>query len=179
MVKLPKRYHPVLATLHWLLAFLLIGALTMGTLALEQVPNSDPEKLGMLRGHMVIGGVIAVLMLVRLLVRVKSLHPANATTGNAMLDRLAPLMHWALYGLVFAMVGSGIAMSVMANLPEAVFNGVGSLPVNFDAYPPRRVHGLVAKLLMLFIALHAAAALFHQFIKRDGLLSRMGWGARY
>jgi len=53
-----------------------------------------------------------------------------------------------------------------------------ALPVNFDALPPRAVHGLVAKLLMLAIGLHIAAALYHHFIRRDGLLSRMGFGPR-
>lgn len=179
MEPLPKRYHPVLSALHWLLALMLIAALAVGTLSLDKMPNSDPAKLGILRIHMMVGGLILVLMLVRLVVRLKTLHPAKATTGNALLDQLAPLMHWALYGLVFAMAGSGIALSVLAGLPAIVFDGVGTLPVNFDAFPPRMVHGLVAKLLIALIALHIAAALFHQFIKRDGLLARMGWGARY
>ena len=74
------------------------------------------------------------------------------------------------------MAGSGVAMSVLAGLPGIVFGGVGSLPVTFDALPPRAVHGIVAKPLMLAIALHVAAALFHQFVRRDGLLSRMGFG---
>ena len=31
---------------------------------------------------------------------------------------------------------------------------------------------------MLTIALHAAAAMYHPLVKRDGLLSRMWFGAR-
>jgi len=37
---------------------------------------------------------------------------------------------------------------------------------------------IVAKLLSLATRLHIAAALYHQFIRRDGLLSRMGFGQR-
>jgi cytochrome b561 len=59
-----------------------------------------------------------------------------------------------------------------------VFGGVGSLPVNFDAIPPRVAHGVLAKLLLLLIGLHAAAALYHQFVRRDGLFSRMAFGRR-
>jgi cytochrome b561 len=173
-----KRYHSALVTLHWLLALMLIVALGMGTFVLEATPNSAPEKLDALRGHMIVGGSIGLLMLLRLVVRLVTAHPAPASTGNPMLDKLAPAMHWALYVLVFAMVGSGIAMSVMAGLPAIVFEGVGSLPTDFSNLLPRGVHGLVAKLLMAFIALHAAAALYHQFFKRDGLLARMGFGAR-
>ena len=174
----PARYHTALVTLHWLLALLLIVALLMGTFALKTVPNSSPDKIDALRGHMIAGGLILLLTLTRLVVRLKTAHPAPASTGNALLDRLAPATHWALYLLVLLMAGSGVAMSVLAGLPNIVFGGVGSLPVNFDALPPRAVHGIVAKLLMLFIAMHFAAALYHQFIRRDGLLRRMGFGPR-
>jgi cytochrome b561 len=174
----PARYHTALVILHWLLAVLLIVALAIGTFALKTVPNSSPDKIDALRGHMIAGGLILVLTLVRLVVRLKTTHPAPATTGFALLDRLAPATHWALYLLVLLMAGSGVAMSVLAGLPGIVFGGVGTLPVNFDALPPRAVHGIVAKLLMLFIAMHFAAALYHQFIKRDGLLRRMGFGPR-
>ena len=174
----PARYHTALVALHWLLALLLIVALSMGTFALKTVPNSSPDKIDALRGHMIAGGLILLLTLVRLAVRLKTAHPAPASTGYALLDRLAPATHWALYGLVLLMAGSGVAMSVLAGLPGIVFGGVGSLPVNFDALPPRAVHGIVAKLLMLFIAMHIAAALYHQFVRRDGLLARMGFGRR-
>jgi cytochrome b561 len=173
-----NRYHGALVFLHWLLALLLIVALTMGTFALKSVPNNSPDKIGALQGHMVAGGLILLLTLVRLGVRIKTAHPAPAMTGNALLDRLAPLAHWALYLLVLAMAGSGIAMSIMAGLPQIVFGGVGTLPADFAALPPRAVHGIVAKLLMLTIALHVAAALVHHFVRRDGLLARMGFGPR-
>ena len=174
----PARYHGALVALHWLLALLLIAALAIGTFALKTVPNSSPDKSDALRGHMIAGGLILLLTLLRLAVRLKTAHPAPASTGYALLDRLAPATHWALYGLVLLMAGSGVAMSVLAGLPGIVFGGVGSLPVNLDALPPRAVHGIVAKLLMLAIALHIAAALYHQFVRRDGLLARMGFGRR-
>ena len=174
----PKRYHTALVTLHWLLALMLIAMLAMGTLVLKTAPNSSPDKIGALQGHMIGGGLILLSTVLRLVVRLKSDHPAPATTSNALLDRLAPATHWALYLLVLLMAGSGVAMSVLAGLPGIVFGGVGSLPVNFDALPPRAVHGIVAKLLMLAIGLHIAAALYHQFIRRDGLPSRMGFGQR-
>ncbi len=174
----PLKYHRALVALHWLLALLLIVALVMGTFALKTVPNSSPDKIDALAGHMIAGGLIFVLTLLRIVVRLKTAHPAPASTGNALLDRLAPGIHWGLYALVLLMAGSGIAMSVLAGLPAIVFNGVGSLPVNFDALPPRAAHGILANLLMIAIALHVAAALFHQFVRKDGLLSRMSFGRK-
>jgi cytochrome b561 len=173
-----KRYHPVLAAMHWLLALLLIAMLAVGTLSLKVVPNAEPEKLNLLRMHMLIGGGILVLMVLRLVARLTTEHPPAAPTGNAMLDMLAPWVHWVLYILVFVMAGSGIGMAALAGLPDIVFSGVGHLPTDFSAYPQRAIHGIVAKLLMLTIALHATAALYHQFVKRDGLLSRMWFGSR-
>lgn len=175
---MPTRYHPTIVLLHWVLAFLLIVALTMGTFALKTLPNSAPDKITALQGHMVAGGIILLLTLVRMGVRLMTVQPLSVSTGNAMLDRLAPLTHWALYGLVLLMAGSGIAMSVMSGLPQIVFGGVGSLPANFDPLLPRTVHGVVAKLLILAIGLHIVAALYHQFFRRDRLLRRMWFGVR-
>lgn len=170
----PTRYHGALVSLHWLMAVLLIVALAMGTFALKTMPNASPDKINALRGHMIAGGLILLLTLVRLVVRVKTHHPAPATTGNALLDRLAPGVHW-----VYAH-GAGDGRQRHRDVGtcscQIVFNGVGTLPANFDALPPRAVHGIMAKLLMLGIAAHVAAALYHQFVRRDGLLSRMGFG---
>jgi cytochrome b561 len=45
-------------------------------------------------------------------------------------------------------------------------------------FPPSIAHTLLAELLVLFVALHVLAALYHQFVKRDGLLGRISFGHR-
>jgi len=174
---MPRRYHTVLVVLHWLLAAFLIGALVAGALILAPVPNSDPAKLVSFTLHMGLGLTILVLMLVRLAVRLTTAHPPPAVTGNALADRLAPVVHWALYAVAIAMAVSGVVMSRQSGLPDAVF-GDGPMPVDFSGYGARRAHGLLSRLLMALIALHVAAALWHQFIRRDGLMARMGFGPR-
>ncbi|MEK1933846.1 MAG: cytochrome b/b6 domain-containing protein [Pararhizobium sp.] len=47
---------------------------------------------------------------------------------------------------------------------------------NFTDYPPRAPHGLGGVLLVALPVSHAGAALYHQFIRRDGLLWRMWYG---
>jgi cytochrome b561 len=173
-----RRYHPVLVVLHWLIALLVVVGLAMGTFGLSTLPNSSPDKIGALRGHMIAGGAILLLTLVRLVVRRVTAHPPPASTGIALADRLAPLAHGLLYLAVLAMAGSGIAMSIGANLPAIVFGGQGSLPVDFSHLAPRAVHGIVAKVLMALVALHVAAAVYHHWVRRGGLLSRMGFGSR-
>jgi cytochrome b561 len=176
---MPTRYHPVLVALHWLLAVMIVLALVFGTFALAPVPNDDPAKLAGLRGHMTIGIAILALMLIRLVARLRSDTPPEADIGSPSLNRLSRAAHWALYIGVFAMVGSGIALSAMSGLPGIVFGGSGEwLPESFHDYAPRAVHGFVAPLLMLLIAGHVGAALYHQFVRRDGLFRRMWFGRR-
>lgn len=173
-----RRFHPALVVLHWLVALLVLLGLVMGTFALSALPNSSPDKIGALRGHMVAGGAVVLLTLLRLVVRRMTAHPPPASTGFALADRLAPLAHGGLYLAVLAMAGSGIAMSIGAGLPAIVFGGQGNLPPDFSHLAARAIHGIVAKLLMALIALHVAAAAYHQWVRRDGLLSRMGFGPR-
>lgn len=173
-----NRYHPALVVLHWVLAVLLLVSLGMGSLVLSEMPNTMPEKLQALQGHMVAGGLIFVLTVVRLFLRVKTRHPPAATTGAPVLDKLAGLAHWALYLLVFAMVVSGGAMAASLGLPAVVFGGQGTLPPDFHVSAARAAHGWLSAFLAMLILLHVAAALFHQFVRRDGLLSRMALGRR-
>ena len=174
-----SRYHPALVTLHWLLAAGLVLALAMGTLSLDKLPNSSPDKIGALRGHMIVGLTIGSLMLVRLLTRLRTEVPAAATSGHAGLDMLGRVVHIGLYLAVFVMAASGAATALQADLPQIVFFGTGqALPENFHHLLPRNVHGLMAKLLMALIGLHVIGALFHQFRLKDRLMSRMWFGPR-
>jgi cytochrome b561 len=70
------RYHTSLVVLHWLLGFMILLGLIMGTFSLERLPNSQPEKLDSLRGHVINGLAIGVLMIVRLIVRSLTRRPA-------------------------------------------------------------------------------------------------------
>jgi cytochrome b561 len=175
---MPRRYHPALVALHWILAVMLILALIAGAAVLEHTPNSDPSKVDALRMHMGFGVAILALMLVRLAVRLVTRRPAPAETGSPILALVAQATHWGLYAAAIGMALSGIALSQAAGLPAIVFGGEGTLPPDFDAFPPRAIHGAIAAVLMALIALHVAAALWHQFIRKDGLMARMWFGPR-
>lgn len=175
----PMKYHPALIALHWLLAFMIVLSLCMGSVVLKELSNASPGKLAALRGHMLAGISILALMLARLVVRLRTAKPAPASLGNPMLDGLKVATHYGLYALVILMAASGIALSQQAGLPGAVFGGSGAaLPESFGAFSARLAHGLVAKALVALVALHALAALYHHLVRRDGLLLRMGFGNR-
>ncbi|MGE5146242.1 MAG: cytochrome b [Candidatus Eiseniibacteriota bacterium] len=176
---LVTRYHPLLVTLHWLLAFFLIAALVLGFAVLAEMPNADPRKVDILRAHMTGGVVIFTLMLIRFIVRLATARPPLAATGHRLVDRLAPLAHYGFYVLVLLMVATGFATALAAGLPAIVFGGSGApLPASFEIFPTFAAHETIAALLVALIALHVLAALYHQVVKKDGLLRRVGYGRR-
>lgn len=170
------KYHPALVALHWLLAVLILFAWGVGALSLEEMPNSSPGKIATLRVHMVVGAAILLLTLVRLVVRFSTRRPPPVITGRPLLDRVAVHAHYGLYALVILMAASGFATALAAGLPDIVFGASGKpLPESFAAYPARRVHGIVGGLLAFLVLVHIIAALWHQFVRRDGLLRRMSF----
>ena len=172
-----KRYHPLLVSLHWLLAILIMVALFMGSNILSEIPNDNPEKLFALKIHMILGFTILVLMIIRLIVRWVNEKPLPADAGNVALTKAGIFAHYFLYLLVFGMLGSGIATAIISGLPDIVFNNSGlALPVDFNEIFPRIVHGIIAKLLFIMVFAHIVGALYHQFIRKDGLFSRMWFG---
>ncbi len=174
-----KRYHFVLVILHWLLAAMIIMGLIMGGNVLSVTPNTAPEKIFFLRMHMSAGMLILGFMLIRLIVRFFTDKPPHADIGNALLNKLGRATHYLLYLVVILLAGSGLATANLAGLPDIVFGGSGApLPVSFDEYPPRIAHGILSFVLILLIIGHVTAFVYHQFIRKDKLFSRIWFGKR-
>lgn len=173
------RYHSALVVLHWLLGFLIVLGLLMGTFSLETIPNSQPEKIDSLRGHMINGLAIGVLMVLRVIIRSLTQKPAPPTTGSMWASKLGRRVHFAIYVVVFFMVASGLALAIQTDLLSIVLGESGQpLPNTFDGLWVRAAHALLAKLLMALIVLHVGAALWHHYVLRDGLLRHMSLSPR-
>ena len=173
------RHDPLLVALHWLMALMVLVSLAAGGLVLAEMPRQSPDRYMALAGHMTSGLVIGVLLIVRLLTRIRSEKPPRATTGNPLIDRIGVLTHWGFYVLIAGMMLSGLATAIGAGLVPIVFSSSGeALPGDLTVFPQRVAHGLIARVLLALIALHVAAALYHQFVRRDGLLRRMWFGNR-
>jgi cytochrome b561 len=54
----------------------------------------------------------------------------------------------------------------------------GSLPDSFAVFPTFQAHAALATLLVILIVSHVSAALYHQFVLKDGLFRRMWFGER-
>ena len=166
----PERYHPLLVFLHWLIALLVFAALAAG-IFLKGLPNT-PSKLVPLDIHMTLGTLILFLMIARLYTRYMTKRPAAVDSGSSLINKLAGLVHALLYVTVVAMAiaGMGIASQAGLNTPGA------SLPVDFFAFPARYGHKYIAIFLSVLIIVHVGGWAYHQFVKKDKLLSRMGFG---
>src|SRR5690606_32162148 len=88
----------------------------------------------------------------------------------------ARVVHFGLYAAILVMVASGIATMLMTGA-GAQLAGEAPLPLpDFTLAPPFTVHGVLSRLLILLVIGHVGAALWHQFVRRDRLLARMGLG---
>ncbi len=164
-----KRYSPLWVTLHWLTAILIFAAIYFG---LSSANSPTVEKASFLRWHMPIGVTVLVLTVIRLFIRWRTLRPAPATTGNALLDKAAEGVHHLLYLFALLLPLTGFGLSIAYNLAPSVFEGQGQIPADLNA----SLHGLLGRILALLVLIHVAAALYHQLIRRDNLLARMWYG---
>lgn len=165
------RYAKPRIAIHWLAAVLIVFMLATGSLVLAELPNTA-EKIGNLRIHMILGGLAGLLVLIR--IGLGRAYPAPAAGAG---EKLAHAGHVLLNLVILFMAMSGMLLALQSGALDAVFFG-GVLPEDFKSFTPRQVHGILSRVAMGLIAVHVLAALYHQFIVKDRLLSRMGLGAR-
>lgn len=170
-----RRYHPMLAALHWLLALLIIGQLLVGALVLSDIPDQSPDKLQPLRLHLAFGLTILALMVVRLITRFVTKRPAQPHDSKP-LRTLAVANHWAFYLVIFAMLSTGLGMAQQGGLFPLLEGKPVTVP-DLHALQPHEGHELFGYALLGLIALHLAGVAYH-YGKGEKLLARMGFGPR-
>ncbi|WP_371227393.1 cytochrome b [Pseudomonas sp. QE6] len=170
-------YHPILRLLHGAMAILLIGMLFVGVAMVASLASYQPQLVSW---HKQIGLPLLLLAVMRLLVRCATAKPPLPSTVGVWQRRLAGLMHLALYALLLVQPVVGWAMQSAADYPLRLAGWVVPSLVGQDASLYgllRSVHGWLGLSLFALILLHAAAALVHGLIHRDGVFSRM-WRVR-
>ena len=175
----PKRYHPVAASLHWIIALLIFTDLFLA-LAPEGPGGLIPKTLfgqPIVSIHMLIGTLVLALLVIRFIMRITMKRPELATAGHPILDVIGVLTHYALYLFTFGMALSGLVMSLQRGYFAQLY-GIGTIPQTFNrgSYTWEIIHASSWSFLVGIMALHIGAALFHQFIRRDNLFARMWFG---
>lgn len=170
---LPKRYHPLHVTLHWLTALLIFVPLMSGFLVLGRTP--DAEEAQMLGMHRTVGVVLALVIVARTATRFIFKRPAPADAGHPLLNLAGKVAHFLLYVGAFGILFTGSALGNAYGLQD-ILAGNGTMPENLFVYPERAPHGNLAYVLIALVVLHVGAALYHQFIRKDNLMARMWYG---
>ncbi|MEX0970507.1 MAG: cytochrome b/b6 domain-containing protein [Paracoccaceae bacterium] len=156
----PPNYRRSQIILHWvillLIAFNIIAHDGMKAMYKAREDSTALASVDAVFGylHIIVGISVLVLAVLRLGLRLR--HGAPAAPAGPRAQQIAShVVHWAIYVLLFTLPLSGMS-AWFANIPAAA-----------DA------HELMKGALLLLVALHVAAALFHQFWLKDNLMARM------
>lgn len=172
-------YNAPARMLHWSLVALI--AAEFGLAWLMPDVRRDTQPIGLIAWHIGVGTTILGLMLLRLLWRWGGGTPEPHPVVAPWQDRAARATHALLYAgfLVLPVLGWinassrgwTVHLAGLLSLPALAAQGAGW------AHEMGDVHQLVAYGLLGLIGLHVAAAGYHQFVLRDGLMRRM-WPKR-
>jgi cytochrome b561 len=160
---------------HWTLGLLILGMIGFGWWMNHFPARAD--RLFYRSIHADIGYGIPLMMAVRLIWR--WINPVPALPATPCGQRIAArLSHGALYGATFLVAMLGWAHSGAHKPDYADWFGLFRVP-QFTAADKAAAafyedqHILSAYILLALIALHVLAAIWHHFIKRDGVTVRM------
>ena len=167
-------YPRPLVLLHWLV--FAAAALAVAAIEIKGLfPKGSPERAQMTLWHESFGLAVLLLMTLRLVVRA-SVRVPPLPPGPRWMELSAQAMHWLLYLLMLAMPVLGVLALAWSGKPVPFFEASWTLPLTVDVPRGRslkNIHEAGANLVFAAVGLHAAAALWHQFVLKDGLLRRM------
>lgn len=175
-----ERYSAVAATLHWLLAGLLVFQLGLGAWMVGLPLGLQKYQLFQL--HKSLGILILLLSFARLGWRLAVPPPPLAAWLKPWERTTSRAVHWALYGFMIGtpLLGWATISAAPGPAPTRFFGlfRLPPLPIVEGAGKAWQealgsAHGLLAWTGAALIALHVAGALKHQFIDRAPELQRM------
>lgn len=162
--------------LHWLMAAMILAMLFVGV----GMVASLAHRAALLELHRPLGIAILLLVIVRLINRLRHRPPPLPAALPRWQVFAAKASHWLLYALMFAMPLIGWSMLSAGGFPVTLVAGV-NLPSIAPQNPAlygwlREAHGALAFLLFATVLGHLAAALFHAWVRRDGVFGSMARG---
>jgi cytochrome b561 len=158
---------------HWIIA-LMIGGLALLGFNLESFPKET--QLYWINIHVTVGLVYFLMVAGRLGWRLTH-RPPDLPEGVGPLTRKASVAtHHLLYLLMLAVPVVGFVALVWhgRGFDYGLFKINFGVPSNRNVFhAAEEVHENLVILLLAVSALHALAAFWHQYIRRDGVLGRM------
>ncbi len=188
-----KRYTSIAISLHWLIAILLIGLIAIGKY-MNELEETDHLRFELIQWHKSFGILVLLLVLIRIAWRLTH-RPPRLSAAMPLWERFAAsATHVFLYLLVLVVPLSGWIMVSASplnlatelfgaipwpHLPIATANGFTESDRKTVSELSWTVHHFLANGLLILVLLHIGAALRHQFILKDNLLSRMWIGTEH
>jgi cytochrome b561 len=172
----PATFSLFARVLHWSMA---AGILAMLFIGVGMVASVSERHQWLVQIHKPLGLALLALVCIRLARRVFKGAPALPADLPAWQRHAALASHVLLYALMFAMPLIGWAMLSAGGYP--VVAAGWQLPPIAPADAAlfswlRGAHRYLAFLLFATVLLHLAAALFHGWVRRDGVLESMTRG---
>lgn len=191
----PSRYSAVAITLHWLIAVAILSMIPMGWWMSDAItePGSQALAYRVFQIHKSVGFLILALTVLRIVWRLT--HPVPALPGamKGWEQFAARATHLAFYALMLGLPLTGwvyvsTGWAVATDTPLAVASswfGLFTVPhlpfIEHASEAVRRAtawmamgaHSKLAWAAIILVAMHVGAALKHQFLDRDGVLSHM------
>lgn len=169
-----QRYSAAMIALHWLMLVLMVAVFASINLR-ELYPKGTDMRNLMKTIHFMLGLLVLVMVAVRLLAKWSRPQPGHAS-GHVWAQRAAVAGHLALYAFMVAMPLLGWATLSAAGKPIPFFGLELPALLGADkalAHNLEELHEALGEAGYWLIGLHAAAALVHHFVLKDGLLHRM------
>jgi cytochrome b561 len=168
----PARYDATTMLLHWVTAIMVV-ALWVGASTLDWLPRG-PLRADARSLHVALGLALGALVGGRLAWRLSWGKPLPAVEAGPF-AAAAIAAHRGLYALMGAMVLVGIVL--VSTTGDTAFNHFHIDPLapadRALADQLRRTHAAIGWAIVALAGVHSAAAIYHQYVLRDDLLTRM------
>ncbi len=163
--------------LHWTMAAMILAMLFIGVAMVASLGQRE----WLIALHRPLGFALLLLVLLRLGNRLRHAPPPLPIDLPRWQVRAAHASHWLLYALMLAMPLLGWAMLSAGGFPVQMTSAL-QLPPIAPRDPLlyawlRSAHGWLAYALFATVLAHLAAALFHVWVRRDGVFASMARGA--
>jgi superoxide oxidase len=167
------RFDRISIAAHWLTVVLVAAQFAIAWLL--ELGGNDVSRL--LFVHRSIGTLTWIVVVLRLIWRHAFAHrPPFPASMPKLQQRIAKLNEYGLYALLLMQPLTGLGNTLLHGRPFRLF--IWQVPAWFASDKAishlfQSLHELGGWMLLALIGLHAAAALFHGLILRDGVLQRM------
>jgi len=171
------RYGNTAIAFHWIVFVLVVIVGTLGLLHDDWPRRTQSFWINV---HALLGLLLWVVLILRFGWRIRHAPPGLPANVGVLARRFASPVHFALYALLFVIPIIGVITFIYHG---RIFDfGLYRLDLGIKKNraifgPTEDIHGYLAYGLFGLAGLHAAAALWHQFYLRDGVLQRMWPGS--